>query len=1320
MATSIPRPGVEVIQQLSSVSPTVARPQLVPCIVGPNFEILDLLDSSGAVNSNGLVSTPASITGTTTADPKAASGLSIVVSVNSGADITSTLPTSSSGNLTAAIIATFFENEDELPGVKVENVSGAIRFTTTMSGDGASLEFKAGGTANAVLGLTAGIKVNGASRYANQDINIPFNRLPAERGDVDQMVFDAENLFVYRLQNGVLRLFEDDASTLMNRFHRFMVSAGAPTSSRASATWGTVGANDALTIVTNPTAALPNGSQVTITWANAAPGIVVTGQHIAFSDDFSGGGGTLPPNDIVAAIEASAGTGNDAAALVTAYAHGTGAAAVGAGAGEIRNLAVLGVLQRLTPVPLMQSPAGRIAMTGQTINDNDSDAVSPLFAAPGGVATVATGAGATGLSFTARGLSNPITDGDSDVFGNFHGDAGNAFSVVLDDIGQANVLATVAGITGGANVMTVNYDGPVGTSTDDAAAIAAAVNADAFWGSRIQCQVTGVGTGSPTAVAEVNLIGGFDPLGFAPADGDEAVVTGERTSAHFGYIRVTGSFSAAFEPGEQVDAPGPLKVGTCREHDTINGILWLDPDTPAAVVAVANVLTGASSGSTVTVTTVTQEGVEAGDTLTIQFDTRGNPPDTSAGPEIVVTFAGTETTLELVRAAIDAAIDVVYPAAGATAALLVSGAGAVVAPETDPRTTLRIDAVGIVTTHIDYRPGIESTIKLGGTAVEKVFGLMGGGSTYAGTHEGAPFPVVVGDELWNGTSLLGTIVELQTLTIGSQTFANSQLKIDTDTLAITGSSSSFSQWWVKAKGITTTAGLPVPATRPMPEAVIDGTNEMVFIQANQARSSDGTLPSNPSFAMYATYTALRTDTSAIGTNAALSVFETTTELDSLIGPIDPDNPLCYAMYLAMLNATSVQVSGLAVAATSANEPDGTVLAYTAATEFLESEEVYALAPLSRARDVHDVFASHVAAMSGATLKKERIVFLNHEIPTESEAELAGSGTGTNSSTNVITIDAATLDLGSAVLAAGVDPTGSWSDFKDAGLYVEVTTTAGKWSVSSIVGQVLTVAAGGFDPGENDDLFYSTTALNPATSPPLMAAGGETVTIKVRGAAIDATTTAGRNLQAAAMSAIASSYNSRRVYWVQPDQIGVTYLGSEVLVEGYFACAAICGMVAQQLPSQGFTNLPMVGFTRPVGSNDRFSTTQMDSAAGGGVYWIVQDSPGGAIKARHQLSTNTSTVEFRELSITKALDFGAKFLRNSLKGFIGQYNVSDEFLDTLSIVTQGVLHFLVDGAIWRDADINNLIQDETSPDLVLLDISVVPLFPANTIRVTLVV
>jgi hypothetical protein len=117
---------------------------------------------------------------------------------------------------------------------------------------------------------------------------------------------------------------------------------------------------------------------------------------------------------------------------------------------------------------------------------------------------------------------------------------------------------------------------------------------------------------------------------------------------------------------------------------------------------------------------------------------------------------------------------------------------------------------------------------------------------------------------------------------------------------------------------------------------------------------------------------------------------------------------------------------------------------------------------------------------------------------------------------------------------------------------------------------------------------------------------------------------------------------------------------------------------------------------------------------------VQDAVGAPIVARHQLSTDTTSIEARELSITKAVDYCAKFIRVGMRNFMGRSNITQAFLDNLAGVLEGLLAFLVDNGAVIGASPNNLIQDADNPDSILVDVTLDVAYPANFLRVVLIV
>jgi hypothetical protein len=254
----------------------------------------------------------------------------------------------------------------------------------------------------------------------------------------------------------------------------------------------------------------------------------------------------------------------------------------------------------------------------------------------------------------------------------------------------------------------------------------------------------------------------------------------------------------------------------------------------------------------------------------------------------------------------------------------------------------------------------------------------------------------------------------------------------------------------------------------------------------------------------------------------------------------------------------------------------------------------------------------------------------------------------------------------------------------------------------------------FAPGENDDGFYSTSNLS-------LSLISETFSVNVRGAALE-TPTGDPDYQAISeqYQALGQVYGNRRVVMLAPEKVGANIDAVEQLIPGYYLAAALAGMTGQLPPQQGFTNFPITGFTRAVGSNDVFSRKQMNIGAAGGTWWVVQNVAGAPLQTRHQVTTDLTSIETREYSITKIVDFVAKFMRAGLRNFIGKFNITQPFLDSLSTVVQGQLSFLTESGVLLGGDLNNIVQDKDAPDTVLIDVTLDVPYPCNYIRLTLVI
>lgn len=504
--------------------------------------------------------------------------------------------------------------------------------------------------------------------------------------------------------------------------------------------------------------------------------------------------------------------------------------------------------------------------------------------------------------------------------------------------------------------------------------------------------------------------------------------------------------------------------------------------------------------------------------------------------------------------------------------------------------------------------------------------------------------------------------------------------------------------------------------RPFPDAYLDDLNNLV-IGSEILRDQVTGYPLDFTFDygnLYIQFKALRRDVTAVAATAGVLRMPDVDTLTSVLDPINEENPLGLGLFLALLNCPGFEVKGLGVDEITAAAPEGTTLAYARAAAMLEAEEVYGIAPLTHDDVINGMWRTHVTAMSAPEQGGERVVFYSNRVPTRANPGIAASGTQGNSTAtnNQLLLD---VNPASGLVALGLNPADPFT--AEDGVYVELEVDGElrRYSVSSVSGALANFRVS-FATGENTDAFYSTVAL---TEELVNAAWS----MKVRGESL---AIPGSNPERLDYSLVAdtvaeanAAINNRRAYSVFPDTIRTTINGIEKSLPAYYGCAAIVGMIAGQPPQQPFTNFPITGLTGVVGT-EKFTKRQLNIMAGGGTYILIQDVVGGPVTSRHQLSTQLLSIETRELSITKVVDFTAKFLRLGVRKFIGTQVINNQLLDTIGTTIQGMLTFLIESGVLNGANINNIIQDENAPDTVLVDITLDVPFPCNYIRITLVV
>lgn len=505
--------------------------------------------------------------------------------------------------------------------------------------------------------------------------------------------------------------------------------------------------------------------------------------------------------------------------------------------------------------------------------------------------------------------------------------------------------------------------------------------------------------------------------------------------------------------------------------------------------------------------------------------------------------------------------------------------------------------------------------------------------------------------------------------------------------------------------------------RPYPDAYLDDAS-VLHIQSQILRDLVTGYPLDQQFnsgTLYVQYKALRLDVTAVAKIAGVLRIADVATLSAVLDPLTEDNPLGLAGFLMMINCPTFEVKLLGVDEISPAAITGTAPAYARAAALLEAEEVYAIAPLTQDEVVHGLWMTHVQVMSEPEQGGERIVFFNKKNPTRKNPTIALSGTQANSTS---TANQMLLDGNPApgLISAGINPALPIPETAQCYMEFEVAGQVRRYSILGVSGALASFRTSFSSVNTNIDGFYSTVTLNSSVI-------NASYAVKVRGASL---VIPGSNparmdysLMAETVADANAGFKNRRAYSVFPDTIKTIISGIEKALPGFYACSAICGMVAAQPPQQGFTNFPITGITGVVGT-EKFTKRQQNVMAGGGTYILIQDAIGGPVMSRHQLSTDLQSIETRELSITKVVDFTAKFLRLAVRKFIGINNINPGLLDALGTTINAVLKFLEEAGVLNGSNLNNIAQDAVNRDTVLVDVTLDVPYPCNYIRITLVV
>jgi hypothetical protein len=386
------------------------------------------------------------------------------------------------------------------------------------------------------------------------------------------------------------------------------------------------------------------------------------------------------------------------------------------------------------------------------------------------------------------------------------------------------------------------------------------------------------------------------------------------------------------------------------------------------------------------------------------------------------------------------------------------------------------------------------------------------------------------------------------------------------------------------------------------------------------------------------------------------------DITAKLGTVHPDNPLAQGVYDAVLNAQNQIVYFVAVATDD-------LAGYAEAIKISEkSDKVYSFVPLTFDRTIQDAVISHVNAYSTPEVGRWRIAWVAvadqktsllfdlKEDHTPYTATVTDDPAVSGTQYKLLTVEGATF------VSSGVRP-------NDTVRFNFRSTSDGKVTYDEyVVDRVRT----------NTTLVLAKALTAPINSP-----------VKVQ---IVRNYT--KSERAANIAARGGEFNNRRVRCVFPD----TFKYGGVTKQGYFLAAGLAGLRSGVVPHQGLTNSEYLGADDLSKVVVEFNQDDLDTMAEQGIWLITQEVLGATPYVRHQLTTDTESLNTSEDSITTNVDSISYALKKILAPYIGKYNVNIENVAVIRAAVVAELSFRATGTYTARAG-NQLVSFTPKDDII---------------------
>lgn len=414
-----------------------------------------------------------------------------------------------------------------------------------------------------------------------------------------------------------------------------------------------------------------------------------------------------------------------------------------------------------------------------------------------------------------------------------------------------------------------------------------------------------------------------------------------------------------------------------------------------------------------------------------------------------------------------------------------------------------------------------------------------------------------------------------------------------------------------------------------------------------------------------------------------------------LGVIHPDNPLAQGVYDAVLNAANQIVYFLGV---QTNDLAG----YAQAIKISEkNDKVYSFVPMTFDRTIQDAIVAHVNAYSTKEVGRWRVAWLS--VADEKTFTMYSTKPTGGNYTATITDDPFVSNtqnrlvevVGAKFVDDGVRPGDS----------VRINFRLDP------VGKII-----------YDEYFVDAVKTNTTLTITKSLATPITVAVKV-----EIVRNYTKSERAYNISRIGGDYNNRRVRVVFPD----SYKYGGVTKQGYFAAAGLAGLRSGVVPHQGLTNSEFLGADDLSKVVIEFSQDDLNVMAEQGIWLITQEVIGSTPYVRHQLTSDTRSLNTSEDSITTNVDNISYTLKAALAPYIGRYNVNPNTLHEVYKTVVGVLLDKATNTYTARAgnqlisfspkdDIIRIEADAFYKDRIIVDVNLNVPYPLNYINLTLFV